>query len=302
MRTSVLLLLSALVGVGVLGAEPTGEELLAWALRHWDDVGAGRPEAVAAWFAPEAGVAFLGGPVDGFHYGGDVLQAWRAFFAAVPARGVALAGVTRAIPEARLVYGTLELATERGPVVVDSYLRFSPEGKILGADYVLVRGLGPAGPVVDGALGEGEYRSSVQDGGSGVALSWRNGLVVLYAALRSPGTGWVSAGFDPVNRMQGANYVIAAVTSSGLAIEDHFGSGTTSHRRDRREDVLRAAGTVSGGRTTVEFVIPLDSLDPEDKALVPGRTYTVLLAYHRSSTSFTTLHSARGSVRMTLEK
>jgi hypothetical protein len=112
----------------------------------------------------------------------------------------------------------------------------------------------------------------------------------------------VSAGFDPVNRMQGANYIIAAVTSGGIVIEDHFGSGTTSHRRDRREDILRAAGTVSGGQTIVEFAIPLDSLDAEDKPLVPGRTYTVLLAYHRSSTSLTTLHTARGSVQITLEE
>lgn len=50
------------------------------------------------------------------------------------------------------------------------------------------------------------------------------------------------------------------------------------------------------------FVIPLDSADSEDKPLVPGRTYTVLLAYHRTSTSFATPHSARGSVQMKLEE
>ncbi|MBC7220980.1 hypothetical protein H5T55_05865 [Candidatus Bipolaricaulota bacterium] len=126
--------------------------------------------------------------------------------------------------------------------------------------------------------------------------------LVLFTALHSPGTGWVSAGFDPVNRMQGANYILAAVTPGGLVIEDHFGTGTTSHRRDGREDILRAAGTASGGQTVVEFAVPLDSNDPEDKLLIPGRTYTVLLAYHRSSTSFTALHTARGSVEMKLEE
>ncbi len=302
MRNLVLIGLGTVLIAGAAVGQPTGEELGTWALRHWDDVGNGRLEAVVAWFAPEGGVAFLGGPADGFHYGSDILHAWEAFFAAVPARGYALTGVTRAVPEARLVYGTLELDTAGGSVTVDSYLRFSGDGKLLGADYVLVHGLGPAGPITDGSLGEGEYRNSVQDIRSGVGLHWRNGLVVLFAALRSPGTGWVSAGFDPVNRMQGANFIIAAVTPAGLAIEDHFGSGTTSHRRDRREDVLRAAGAVAGGQTVVEFVIPLDSLDPEDKPLVPGGSYTVLLAYHRSSTSLTTLHTARGSVQIALEK
>lgn len=302
MRNLVLVGLGTVLIAGAAGAQPTGEELGTWALRHWDDVGHGRLEAVSAWFAPEGGLAFLGGPGDGFYYGEAVRKAWQAFFAAVPARGFALTGVTRAVPEARLVYGTLELDTAGGSVTVDSYLRFSEEGKLLGADYVLVRGPGSPGPAADGSVGEGEYRNSVQDNRSGVVLSWRNGLVVLFAALRSPGTGWVSAGFDPVNRMQGANYVIAAVTPAGLAIEDHFGTGTTSHRRDRREDVLRAGGAIVGGGTIVEFVIPLDSLDPEDKPLVPGGTYTVLLAYQRSSTSLTTLHTARGSVRIALEK
>lgn len=115
------------------------------------------------------------------------------------------------------------------------------------------------------------------------------------------GRAEVVAGFDPEFRMQGANYIIAAVTVDGLAIEDHFGTGPTSHRRDARNDVLRAAGIATGGQTVVEFVIPLDSGDAEDKPLLPGRTYTVLLAYHRTSGSFAAIHSARGSVQMELQ-
>lgn len=301
MRNLVLVGLGMILIAGAAAAQPTGDELQLWAGRHWDDVGNGRLEAVTAWFVPEGGVAFLGGPADGFHYGDAVASAWQAFFEAVPTRGYALAGEVRIVSEAWLVAGTLELATGEGKVVLDSFLRFSPEGKLVGADYVVL-GLEPAGPRADGSIDEGEYRNFLQDPRTGVGLYWRNGLVVLAVGLSSPGTGWVSAGFDPVNRMQGANYIIAAVTASGLAIEDHFGSGTTSHRRDRREDVLRAAGAIAGGRTVVEFVIPLDSGDPEDRPLVPGETYTVLLAFHRSSTSFTVQHTARTAVRMTLEK
>ncbi|HAZ29992.1 TPA: hypothetical protein DCY65_00245 [Candidatus Acetothermia bacterium] len=302
MRRMSVVVLGAVVAVGAAWAQPTGEDLVAWAFRHWDDVGSGRLANVVGWFGPEAGLAFLGTPGAGFYYGPDVAAAWRAFFAEVLVQGYALTGVTRAIPESGLVHGTLELATDRGPVVVDSYLRFSGDGMLLAADYVVTRGFALPVPVADGVVGGEEYRNAAEDRASGVVLHWTNGLVVLHAALRSPGTGWVAAGFDPVDRMQGANYVIAAVTATGLVIEDHYGTRPTSHRRDARDHVLRAGGNDECCPAVVEFVIPLDSSDPEDKALVPGQTYTVLLAYHRNSKSFTVFHTRRGSVTMTLEE
>lgn len=298
-RFSLLMLCAAMVGVLAAG-QPTGEDLVRWALAHWDALGTGEGNAVVAGFAPDAGVAFFGTAWDGFYRGPSVDSVWEQFFTRLTVRGYALSGVARAIPEASLVHGSVELTTPTGTVMVDSYLRFDADGSIRAADYVL-RGLGAVVPAVDGAIADGEYLRTAQDRASGVTLHWRNGLVVLFVGLLSPGTGWVSAGFDPANRMQGANYIIAAVTAGGLVIEDHFGTGTTSHRRDRREDILRAAGTVSGGQTVIEFAIPLDSLDGEDKPLLPGRTYTVLLAYHRSSTSLTALHTARGSAQIELE-
>jgi len=264
-------------------------------------VASGSADAAAAGFSPDGGAAFLGTAWDGFYYSDDVLSAWSLFFARFEVQGHALKGVVRAVPEASLVYGTLELTLPAGAVVVESFLRFAPDGKIRAADYV-VKAPGAGVPVADGQIADGEYLRSAQDTGSRVTLFWRNGLVVLFAALQSPGTGWVAAGFDPVNRMQGANYILAAVTEDGLVIEDHFGTWPVSHRRDGREDILWARGNDACCPAIVEFVIPLDSNDPEDKPLVPGRTYTVLLAYHRSAKAFTAIHTARGSVQMTLEK
>lgn len=292
----------ALVAAGgaFASAQITGEALLGWALAHWDAVGQGGAAAVAAGFSPEGGVAFLGADGLGFHRGSNVLGGWKAFFSLFPVQAYTLDGVVRAFAPSSLVYGTLKLAVPGRVVNVDSYLRFGSDGKLIAADYVVVGDR--AAPVVDGNIAAGEYLKESSDPRSGVTLAWRNGLVVLFVALRSPGTGWVSAGFDPTNRMQGANYILAAVTPGGLVVEDHFGTGPTSHRRDARNDVLRAAGAISGGQTVVEFVIPLDSGDPEDKPLLPGRTYTVLLAYHRTSTGFTAIHTARGSVQMKLEE
>lgn len=282
----------------VAGAQP----LQTWVRAHWEDLARSDPAQVAARFASDAGQAVLGSPWAGFYYGAEAIERfWATFFAA-------LGGVEelrplmepKAIPEANLAYAKVELRTARGPVVLHHYHTFDEEGRIRAADYAVV-GLEVGGPVVDGTISEGEYERTVQEARSGVVFSWRNGLVVLFGALRSPGTGWVSVGFDPMNRMQGANFIIAAVTPAGLVIEDHFGTSPTSHRRDRRGDILEAAGTRVDGGTLVEFVIPLDSKDPEDKPLVPGKTYTVLLAHHRSSASFTVQHTARGSASITLE-
>lgn len=295
-----LVVLGIGVGLGV-AAQPTAEALLTWAQRHWEKVGLGAVEALLADFAPGGGVAFLGGPADGLYAGPALATGWERFLRAVAPQGLRILPEPRAFPESGLVHGLLELAGPEGPVTLEAYLRFSPEGQLLGADYVVVEGLLPRGPQADGEIGAGEYPQGVEDPRSRVSLFWRNGWVVFLGALRSPGTGWVAVGFDPVNRMQGANYLIAAVTGAGLLVEDHYGTGPTTHRRDRREDLLRAAGRIAGGATVVEFVIPLDSGDPEDKPLRPGRTYTVLLAYHRSSPSFAVQHTARGAVQIALE-
>lgn len=299
MRSKGFWIVGILVGIGLVGG---AQSLEAWVQAHWEDLASGDPARVAARFAPDAGVAFVGGPWDGFYYGTEAIEdLWATLFAAMGVEALHPLTEPKAIPEANLAYAQVELRTAGGPVVLWHYHRFDEAGRILASDYVGVAGLAPLGPVIDGALAEGEYRNFVRDPRSGVVFRWRNGLVVLFGALESPGSGWVSVGFDPVNRMQGANFIIAAVTPGGLVIEDHFGTSPTAHRRDRREDILDAAGARVDGGTLVEFVIPLDSGDPEDKPLVPGRTYTVLLAYHRSSPSFTVQHTARGSVRITLE-
>ncbi len=297
-------------GVGVIGvlaawtvwAGPTAEELTGWALQHWQAVGDGQLEQVLAGFAPEGALVFLGGPFDGFYYGADVRTGWQTFFAAIPVRGHRLVEV-RAIPEAHLVYGTLELESAGDPVIVEAYLRFDPAGQILGADYVVVQGLLPFGPVADGVIGAGEYRHSLADPTIGMSIFWRNGVVVLLMAARSPGQGWISVAFDPDAPYHlGANIIIAAVTPEGLVIADHYGVDRVRHRADRRNDVLRASGTIVNGETVLEFVIPLNSFDEEDKPLVPGGTHRALLAYHSTATDFGVRHTARSTVQIVLDK
>lgn len=156
-------------------------------------------------------------------------------------------------------------------------------------------------PVVDGAVTAEEYPNSLLHSETGMTVSWWNDTRVLVVALESPGTGWLSIGFDPVDAMLGANYVLAAVSGDRLVIEDHFGTSRFAHSKDAQDDVLVAAGREQGGRTTVEFAIPLDSGDAADKPLLAGSSYVIQLAFHASSDSLAMRHTSRGEMSLLLD-
>lgn len=156
-------------------------------------------------------------------------------------------------------------------------------------------------PLVDGVIEEHEYLHSLTDEATGMELYWQIEGETLYVGLVSPGTGWAAIGFSPAHRMQGADIIIGAVTDEGLVIEDHYGSSSTSHRRDESSRIIRAEGREAEGKTTVEFVIPLASSDPNDVSLTPGSEITVILAYQVSSDSLTARHTKRSTLTITLD-
>jgi hypothetical protein len=157
----------------------------------------------------------------------------------------------------------------------------------------------------DGAIGADEYAHQAE--GGGVTLYWSNDAEHLYAALSAPTTGWVAVGFDPQVAMLGANYVFGYVQDGQLYVEDMYGtlrSGQGSHPPDvdlgGRNDILESAGREEAGSTVIEFKIPLDSGDENDKPLLPGMSYRALLAYG-SSDDFQSFHAERGSTEITLD-
>jgi hypothetical protein len=156
-------------------------------------------------------------------------------------------------------------------------------------------------PLIDGLVSAGEYRHTVTDPVTGMSVFWQNDATVLHVGLVSPGTGWVGIGFDPEVRMQGADILIAAVVDGVLTIQDQFGVAQTFHSPDAQQSVIQAAGTETGGVTTVEFSLPLASGDPADKALLPGQTVVVILAMQQSDDSLTARHTARTTIRITLD-
>ena len=156
-------------------------------------------------------------------------------------------------------------------------------------------------PAIDGVISTGEYRHALTDSVTGIELSWQNDSTYLYVGLTSPGTGWVAIGFDPEQQMKGSNIIIGAVENGEAVARDHSGTSPTGHSEDSRSEIVQFAGTESAGKTVIEFSIPLQSNDPSDKALQPGQTVSIILAYHASSDSFSAHHTKRTTTEITLD-
>jgi len=156
---------------------------------------------------------------------------------------------------------------------------------------------------IDGAIGPTEYAHGTEI--AGVKVHWSNDATYLRIGLVAPGTGYVSIGFDPVRRMEGANYIIGYVEDGKGYFRDDFGTELTTHMADidrgGEDSIVSSAGAEWTDQTILEFMIPLDSGDAMDKPLAPGNTYTVLLAYHDLQDGFTARHSRRGSGEIQLD-
>lgn len=121
--------------------------------------------------------------------------------------------------------------------------------------------------------------------------------------ISAPTEGWVAVGFEPSRYMQDANIIIGYVRNGELFISDQFGTSSFAHRRDTeiggRNDISNPAGSESGGRTAIEFTIPLDSGDDFDQPLVEGEVITMILAYARDAEdNFETKHANRGAIQV----
>jgi hypothetical protein len=135
------------------------------------------------------------------------------------------------------------------------------------------------------------------------SFSWRFVGDEIEFTLQAPTTGWISIGFDPSRMMKDAQYIIGYVSNGTVAVRDDYGTDNTKHASDTSlggtQDVRVVSGTEVDGKTTVVFAIPKDSGDAYDKVLIPGSTYTVLIAYgSNGADNFTSMHRAQKSVEV----
>lgn len=155
----------------------------------------------------------------------------------------------------------------------------------------------------DGDVTDGEYDNVIDI--DKMRLWWSNDADYLYLALRGDTEGWIGVGLDPEDRMQGANYLICAVTDEGATVWDAYGEGAVgaTHPPDEElggsDDVVAFGASEADGVTVMEAQIPLDSGDEYDKVLEPGETYPVIVALGASD-EYDASHTYRGQGEITL--
>ena len=117
---------------------------------------------------------------------------------------------------------------------------------------------------------------------NGITFDFKTHDDVMDARVICDTTGWVSVGFDPVEMMMGANFIIGYIDLESKAlVRDDFGIDKTHHKADTAlggvDNVTNAAGMADATNTMISFTIPLDSKDAYDKPLTLGRKHKVIL-------------------------
>jgi DOMON domain len=139
----------------------------------------------------------------------------------------------------------------------------------------------------------------------GMKFYWLVDPDTIHVVVSAPTTGWVGIGFDQVNVMQGANFIIGYVEDDSTGfVRDDWGNTPTVHSADVNnggtEDIYNTGGLESGGISYIYFSMPLDSGDPYDKPLSWDENYPLILAYGNSD-SFTYMHANAGFSSFTVD-
>jgi hypothetical protein len=156
----------------------------------------------------------------------------------------------------------------------------------------------------DGVIQSGEYAQETQVGS--VRVLWSNDADYLYLAVEGPTSGWIAVGLRPINRMEGANFLIGTVAGVETTVWDAYGTAPTgaTHPADEElggtNDIVTFGGSEQDGVTRVEFQIPLTTDDEYDRPLEPGNTYPMIVALGASD-DYNARHTFRGSGQIALQ-
>ncbi|MDP8322166.1 MAG: DOMON domain-containing protein [Candidatus Stygibacter australis] len=139
----------------------------------------------------------------------------------------------------------------------------------------------------------------------GMKYYWLVDPDTIHVVVSAPTNGWVAIGFDQVNVMQGANFIIGYVENDSIGyLRDDWGNTPTVHSADVNnggtEDIYFTGGLETGGETFIYFSMPLDSGDPYDKPLNWDENYPVILAYGNDD-SFSSMHANAGFSSFTVD-
>jgi hypothetical protein len=156
-----------------------------------------------------------------------------------------------------------------------------------------------AAPTIDGTIADGEYDMMVSYDDDRFVVYWTFTGTELWMGISAETTGWVSIGFDPVDRMKDSDMVFGWVENGDvLSIYDAYSTGVHGpHDPDTdqggTDDISEAAGTEVTGWTTVEFRRDLSTGDPWDKDIPTAGTIPVMWAVGPKD-DFKSQHDRRG--------
>lgn len=147
-----------------------------------------------------------------------------------------------------------------------------------------------------------EYDHEVQD--KKISFAWKVVGETLAVKMTAETEGWVGIGFNPVSEMKGANFILGYVKDGEVKLDDDYGTDANAHKSDTKlggsSDVTLVGGTETGGMTTIEFTIPLESGDKNDTKIDVNGDTTVLLAYGTGRDSFLAKHKYRTALKVNL--
>jgi hypothetical protein len=137
-----------------------------------------------------------------------------------------------------------------------------------------------------------------------MSFSWKLQHQQLFIKLVAATQGWIGIGFNPTLGMKNANFILGYVKNGKARVSDEYGVRQEEHIKDSvmkgRNDVTGVSGLERRGKTSLEFVIPLESKDSMDRKIIRDGFTTVLLAYGKGQDNFHSQHRFRTSLKVNL--
>ena len=152
---------------------------------------------------------------------------------------------------------------------------------------------------IDGKVKPGEYPSHFIDSYTGIGVSWVSDGKLLYAALESPGSGWVAIGFGNT-KVRGTSMIIGYSDGAGGAVDEHMGSWLSTHKSVEKPKLADFATSMGSRGTIIEFSIPLELSNGQ--VIVPGQPMPFVLAYNEKKVSFRGRPTKKAALTLVLGK
>ena len=150
---------------------------------------------------------------------------------------------------------------------------------------------------------DGYPSASLEVAGAVIYLAYDDQYV--YVHVEAEVEGWIAVGFNQRSAgMNGANMIIGYLSENDTtAFRDDVGRGH-SHSEAGVSAVDRFHLIRSGGKTVFEFSYPVVFPSGEGykvEEIIPGETYSLIVAMHRNSDNIGTQHSVRGAANFQVQ-